>query len=308
VLDRPEATVAAIITINQDGVEKVLLTLRERGPFEGQWCLPGGHIDNYETARGAIFREVKEETGLDFKARFFGCFDEIIPKDDIHAVVSVYVGQGIGEPKPQAGEVAEMRWFSIDEALSLPLAFAHHDVLKAYACRASESADSEPESGALAEYAALRSEILKRVEMRQQILIFTLVIAGTLLTLGLKFDEISVLVIFPILAMLLALVWMQNDLRIGEIGEFIRKRVILNDLRWEAFIRQEYANRRLRPMEVSAWGVFLVTEALSLGIVISKMLPFSPAEVIYLAVDVIAIILTAIFIRRRRSELYLKEA
>lgn len=32
--------------------------------FPDEWCLPGGHIDNNETAESAINREVDEETGI----------------------------------------------------------------------------------------------------------------------------------------------------------------------------------------------------------------------------------------------------
>ena len=72
----PKTTVAAIIHNDQ---AQVLLTRRNIPPFKGLWILPGGHIDDYEAAQTAIVREVKEETGLDFAAIFFGYFDEIIP-------------------------------------------------------------------------------------------------------------------------------------------------------------------------------------------------------------------------------------
>jgi 8-oxo-dGTP diphosphatase len=93
----PEATVAAIITKTSDGIVKVLLTLRANNSFKDQWCIPGGHIEKYESARNAIIRDVNEETGLNFNAQFFGSFDEILPNENIHAVVSVYTGEGAGE-------------------------------------------------------------------------------------------------------------------------------------------------------------------------------------------------------------------
>ena len=78
---------------------------------------------------------MKEETGLDFDARFFGYFDEVIPERSIHAVVIVFEGHGTGELCVQEDEVADVRWFSIDEAYTLSLAFAHNDILDAYAAR-----------------------------------------------------------------------------------------------------------------------------------------------------------------------------
>lgn len=128
----PDATVAAIIT-NEGHPNKILLTRRNIEPFTGQWCLPGGHIDLYEPVRDAVTREVKEETGLDFDARFFGYFDEIIPERNIHAVVIVFAGQGTGTLNAHRGEVTDIKWFSVKEARSLPLAFTHNEILDAYA-------------------------------------------------------------------------------------------------------------------------------------------------------------------------------
>ena len=90
-----KATAAAIV-ISKDA-SKILLTRRNISPFKGQWCLPGGHIERFEKAKDAAIREVKEETGLDFEAQFFCYEDEIIPEQNIHAVVIVFKGQGSGD-------------------------------------------------------------------------------------------------------------------------------------------------------------------------------------------------------------------
>ncbi|UCC76609.1 MAG: NUDIX hydrolase [Anaerolineales bacterium] len=126
------ATVAAIITKVQDDGVKVLLTQRNVEPFKGKWSLPGGHIDRYETARDAAVREVKEETGLAFGARFFRYFDEILPTYGIHAVVIVFAGPAKGELRPEETEVSALGWFCIDQVRSMPLAFAHNEILDAY--------------------------------------------------------------------------------------------------------------------------------------------------------------------------------
>ena len=130
----PETTVAAII-FTEENTSKILLTRRNIPPFKGQWCLPGGHIDQYESARKAVIREVNEETGLNFVAQFFEYFDEIIPDINIHAVVMAFEGSGVGTLKAQADEVSEIRWFSLDEARSLPLAFTHNEILDRYAAQ-----------------------------------------------------------------------------------------------------------------------------------------------------------------------------
>ncbi|NIT56329.1 MAG: NUDIX domain-containing protein, partial [Aliifodinibius sp.] len=47
----PSATVGAIIYPDQDHRDEILLTKRNIEPFKGKWCLPGGHIDQYENVR-----------------------------------------------------------------------------------------------------------------------------------------------------------------------------------------------------------------------------------------------------------------
>jgi 8-oxo-dGTP diphosphatase len=132
----PDTTVAAIILAEEDS-SRVLLTRRASGAFEGMWCLPGGHIDRYETARDAVRREVKEETGLDFQLRsFFHYFDEIFPDYDLHYVALAFVGVGRGTPEAEASEVSDIEWVSLDEARGRPLAFTHNEVLDLYVTRA----------------------------------------------------------------------------------------------------------------------------------------------------------------------------
>jgi 8-oxo-dGTP diphosphatase len=139
----PETTVAAIVTSLESGKIQVVLTRRGHEPFKGQWCLPGGHIDLYEPARDAIIREVKEETGLDFDARFLRYFDEVIPVRDIHAVVLVFEGPGTGTLQAQPGEVTDIGWFSLDEARALPMAFRHNQILEVIAREFSTKGQTE---------------------------------------------------------------------------------------------------------------------------------------------------------------------
>ncbi len=57
-----------IILLNDEN--HVLLQLRDNKPnipYPNMWALPGGHIDQGETALECIRREIKEEMGLDLK-------------------------------------------------------------------------------------------------------------------------------------------------------------------------------------------------------------------------------------------------
>jgi 8-oxo-dGTP diphosphatase len=128
------ATVAAIIRQQESSPELILLTRRSVPPFQGHWCLPGGHIDDYETAEDAVKREVFEETGLVFTDPvFFHYFDELFPEYRFHAVALAFTGFGSGKETLMPEEVAEIRWFTLRDALALPLAFNHLHILQRYA-------------------------------------------------------------------------------------------------------------------------------------------------------------------------------
>ena len=119
-----EATVCAIL--QKDG--KFLLVKRVYDPYKGRWCLPGGHVDEYELAQSAVAREVKEETNLDFKPKFYKYFDEILRAESWHAVVLIYTGQFSGEEKP-GEDSGEVKWFTRDEIKKMNLAFNHKFII-----------------------------------------------------------------------------------------------------------------------------------------------------------------------------------
>ncbi len=128
----PEATVGAIITKVEAGKRSILLALRNTEPYKNYWSLPGGHIDPYEPVRQAVIREVKEEVGLDIDPEFLFYFDEIIPERSIHAVVQVFHAEANGDVAVSPAEIIAARWASIDEALSMPLAFLHGEIIRQY--------------------------------------------------------------------------------------------------------------------------------------------------------------------------------
>ncbi|HEC93080.1 MAG TPA: NUDIX hydrolase, partial [Candidatus Atribacteria bacterium] len=118
-MKKPIVTCGAIIERDK----KILLTKRNIAPYKNYWCIPGGHIEKGEKAKEAVIREVKEETGLDFEAKFWKYWDEIIPKIKWHAIVLIFKGQAGGVLSPDRKEVEEIRWFSEKEIRKLKLAF-----------------------------------------------------------------------------------------------------------------------------------------------------------------------------------------
>ncbi len=59
--ENPKPSVA-ILALNERN--QILLVKRNVAPGNGRWCLPGGFIEQGETAQEAVLRELKEETGL----------------------------------------------------------------------------------------------------------------------------------------------------------------------------------------------------------------------------------------------------
>lgn len=57
----PISSVEAIIVKG----DSILFLKRKNSPAKGQWWFPGGRIRKGESLEEALFREVKEETGLD---------------------------------------------------------------------------------------------------------------------------------------------------------------------------------------------------------------------------------------------------
>jgi hypothetical protein len=97
---------------------------------------------------------------------------------------------------------------------------------------AEEMLDEVPEARSIRallliqQYTALRSEIEKRIDIRQQILALTLLVAGTFLSVGVQPNVPAVVVLFyPIIAMFLGAIWEHNDLRVGQINFYIRTEV-----------------------------------------------------------------------------------
>jgi len=160
----------------------------------------------------------------------------------------------------------------------------------------------------VAEYSALRDEILKRIEFQHQLVSLTLIVAGTFLTIGVQANvPSSALLVYPILALFLAAGWAQDDVRINQLSVYIREKIEkhLGGFGWENYRQAERVYSRWGPFgslgALSARGVFLVTQFLTIALALTRFAP-SPQEIVLLVVDGIAILFTFILLRRWRRE------
>src|SRR5215469_15620787 len=73
-------------------------------------------------------------------------------------------------------------------------------------------------------YEALHAEINQRLDLRQGILTFTLLVAASLFGLGLQSWASAITVLcYPVLGLFFALVWEQHDAKIGQLAAFLRE-------------------------------------------------------------------------------------
>jgi len=129
-MERPKPTVAVIIE-NEKG--EILLEKRNVEPYKGFWCLPGGHIEFGEKVRDVAKRETLEETGIEIEPKFLFYQNEIISEIKWHSIPFVFYSKVKDvKLKPQLNEVKELKWFKLEDAIQLTLAFKHKEILEKF--------------------------------------------------------------------------------------------------------------------------------------------------------------------------------
>ena len=106
---RPFACDAVIIEDN-----KIVLIQCAADPFRGEWAVPGGRIEDNETAEQCLKREVKEETGLDVESiMLVGIY--IDPNRDPRGVIAAcYLCKRTGGQLKGGDDAADAKWFPLD--------------------------------------------------------------------------------------------------------------------------------------------------------------------------------------------------
>jgi len=116
--------------------DQLLLVRRGRGPAQGEWSVPGGHVEAGETLAEAVVRELREETGIaGVCAELMGWVERI--GDDYHFVILDFRVVALDDSDPVAGDdAAEAAWVPIPEVAELNLVeglaefLADHDVIQ----------------------------------------------------------------------------------------------------------------------------------------------------------------------------------
>jgi len=102
----------------EDGRGRVLLARRAVEPDLGLWDCPGGFLEEGEDPLDGLRRELREETGLVAEpARFVGIWMDVYgDAPEAAATLNIYWTVQVDEAEPVAADdVAELRWFAVDE-------------------------------------------------------------------------------------------------------------------------------------------------------------------------------------------------
>ena len=129
--DQPRVAVGAIVFEEN----KVLLVRRGQPPAEGAWAIPGGRVELGESMQKAAEREIREETGLDVRAKDPVFTFDVVVRDDngrvrFHYVIVDLVADYVsGELRP-GDDALEARWVSSTEMETLGISPNTREMLK----------------------------------------------------------------------------------------------------------------------------------------------------------------------------------
>jgi 8-oxo-dGTP diphosphatase len=124
-------TVDAIIY--HKATNSIALVKRKYPPFEGQWVLPGGHVEKGESVRDAIIREVTEECSLPIQPiKILGVYNALGRDPRGYYISVVFVAKPLATRVTGGDDAAEALWFPVDTILKMKLGFDHSKMIADY--------------------------------------------------------------------------------------------------------------------------------------------------------------------------------
>lgn len=120
---RPTAIEVVAAAITDSAGRLLLQQCLPHKRHAGLWEFPGGKVENGETQRFALCREVREELGVELAESDLkpaGSANDLPADDDREIVLYLYTcRQWFGEPHGREGQ--NWGWFTFDEVARLPL-------------------------------------------------------------------------------------------------------------------------------------------------------------------------------------------
>lgn len=200
-----------------------------------------------------------------------------------------------------------------------PQAAARHGTVQEDAAvRTSESKGSKPPADFqreffLQECASLHDEINTRLAQRGNLFTFTIITAGSLLSLGASANA-EIALFYPVLSLFLAAAWSNEDRKIGSLSAYLHEREQFYGIAgWETYHRVTRKKPGLFPvnwqpfhtLSFATRGVFLSTQVLAILVGFTQVLTKGTLASIWplLSLAILATIITAFVIQHRRSHL-----
>ncbi len=125
----PSPTVDVIIQRES----RVLMIRRRNDPFKGQLALPGGFVNEGETAEDAMRREAMEETSLEVEPiEILGVYSDPRRDPRKHVMTVVFVGIVVGGSDNAGDDAASIQWVELSDTDRQQIAFDHQTILHDY--------------------------------------------------------------------------------------------------------------------------------------------------------------------------------
>ncbi len=151
------------------------------------------------------------------------------------------------------------------------------------------------------EYNNLRAEILKRVEIRYQLLALTVTVFGALLAFGSQTKNAGPILLYPVLALCLAISWRSNLHNVWKLSDYIiehiEAKVGESNMYWESYCKSSRQETRTEKyLAYGSKGIFVLTEILALliGIIVGVTQPESNAILLVFIGTVVSVVMTVV--------------
>jgi 8-oxo-dGTP diphosphatase len=124
--------------ISKDDNSKILLVRRKNDPFKGMLSIPGGFINQGETAEDAMIREAKEETSLVVEPiAMLGVYSDPQRDPRMHTISVTFITRIVKGNEDARDDAAALHWINIEDELdgliqSQQIAFDHSKILNNY--------------------------------------------------------------------------------------------------------------------------------------------------------------------------------
>ena len=121
--------------ISKDHNLKILLVRRKNDPFKGMLSIPGGFINEGETAEDAMLREAKEEISLILEpTAILGVYSDPSRDPRMHTISVTFITKTVRGNEAPNDDAAALQWINVEDELdrliqSNPVAFDHSKIL-----------------------------------------------------------------------------------------------------------------------------------------------------------------------------------